>query len=66
MCLRPGLNVGLAIQSLNHATSDIPTPIHMITRVSASHSHPACGSTAQYVYMLPRETKDAKASPMRQ
>jgi len=36
--VRPGLNIGLAIQSLNHATSDIPMPIYKSPRVSASYS----------------------------
>ena len=63
---RPGLKVGLAIQSLNHATSDMPTQIQISTSESASHSHPGWGSTVQYVYMLPRDMNDAKPRPITQ
>ena len=63
---RPGLKVGLAIHSLNHATSDMPTQIQISTSESASHSHPGWGSTVQYVHMLPRDMNDAKPRPITQ
>ena len=58
--------MGLAIHIFIHAITDIPSPTHRITSVSASHSYPGCTSKNQYMDMLLRDTNAAKNKPIEQ
>jgi hypothetical protein len=64
-CL-PVLKEGLAIHTFIHATTLILTPIHTITRKSASHSQPGFVSSHQNMVIDERHTNAEYIRPMKQ